>query len=70
MIPNSSNPAAQHESAIQALMEQTELPRETIAEVYQAELAALQEGVRITQFLSLIVSRRVVKSLRERGQAH
>ncbi|MET0983866.1 MAG: DUF3562 domain-containing protein [Steroidobacteraceae bacterium] len=64
------NSAAQHDSAIQSLIERTELPRDTVAELYRAELEAIQPEVRITQFLSLIVTRRVVHSLRERGLGH
>lgn len=69
MIPPTDS-TAQHESAIQSLVEKTELPRETVAEIYNAELEALEPEVRITQFLSLIVSRRVVRSLREHGARH
>lgn len=70
MIPSASNPRAQHESAIQRLVEETELPRETITEVYEAELEAMRSEVRITQFLSLIVARRVKQSLQERNLNH
>ena len=68
MIPN-PNSTAQHESAIGALAERTQLPRETVAELYRTELEAMQPDVRITQFLSLIVTRRVVRTLREQGDS-
>ncbi|MET0987084.1 MAG: DUF3562 domain-containing protein [Steroidobacteraceae bacterium] len=63
MIPSTSNSRTQHDSAIQSLAEQTALPRETVAALYEAELEAMKPEVRITQFLSLIVSRRVLNSL-------
>lgn len=67
MIPSPNNPRAQHDSAIQSLVEQTHLSREEIAELYEAELEALRPEVKITQYLSLIVSKRVVRWLKEQS---
>lgn len=69
MIPKHSVPAL-HESAIESLVQETTLPKEAIAELYDAELAALEPNATVKQFLPLIVSRRVREWIREHAQIH
>jgi hypothetical protein len=70
MIPKHSVPTALHESAIDSLVQETTLPKEAIVELYDAELATLEPQATITQFLPLIVSRRVKQWLRQHSRLH
>lgn len=61
MTPNPT--PAVHSSAIDTLAQETELPREVVAELYEEELSQLAPQASISQFLPLIVSRRVLSRL-------
>ena len=54
-----------HLAAIQALVEQIQRPIEEIAAVYQCELVQLGATATVTDFLPVLVAKRVPKSLSE-----
>jgi hypothetical protein len=57
--------AVHHENAIRALAEHSQASRNVIETLYWKELKKL-EPARITQYLPLVVSRRVREALRQR----
>jgi Protein of unknown function (DUF3562) len=59
-----------HESAIETLANETQMPRDVVANLYRAELSNLESGASIKQFLPLIVSRRVIQRLRVHRKIH
>ena len=58
--------SARHERAIEALAQQSDVPIDHIAELYERELAALTVSARITGFLSILTTRKVREILRQR----
>ena len=52
-----------HLDAISRLAQELALPEEVVAERYACELAALQEGARIDDYLILLTARRVRRTL-------
>jgi Protein of unknown function (DUF3562) len=56
-----------HVYAIDALVEETNRPVEEVAQLYMRELARLQVGARIQDYLVLLTSRRVRAALRRSG---
>ena len=66
-MANRTDPRALHDSAIETLASETDLPRDVVADLYRSELSKLEGSASVKQFLPLIVSRRVVRQLRIRG---
>jgi hypothetical protein len=55
---------AKHVSAIQTLSQQYRLPTDTVAELYEHELASISQDALITTYLPIFVTRRVNEMLR------
>ena len=58
--------SAKHERAIEALAQQSHVPIDHVAQLYERELAALTVSARITGFLSILTTRKVREILRQR----
>ena len=56
--------SARHERAIEALAQQSDVPIDHIAQLYERELATLTVSARITGFLSILTTRKVREILR------
>ena len=62
-------PAA--EEVVKAIAAETQMPMETVAKLYEETWAAYSDGARITDYLTVLVSRRVRENLRSmRNDAH
>ena len=59
-----SEEQAKHLSAIQHLSEESHLPADTVADLYERELTRIRQDALITTYLSIFVSRRVSELLR------
>jgi hypothetical protein len=62
----------QHLNAIQSLARDLEIPMGVVSELYESELVNLKQVVRIKDFLTVIVSRRVketIKKMITRGES-
>jgi hypothetical protein len=61
--------ASHHRRAIEFLAEETRMPIDEVAQLYEDKRAALQVGARITGFLSILATRSVRESLRQRRES-
>ena len=72
--PNSINTALysdeleknKHDSAIQKLTQELDVPAEEVRQLYEEVLGVYKEGATITDFLPILVSRSVKESLIQR----
>ena len=55
-----------HERAIEALAQQSHVPVDQVAQLYERELTSLTVGARITGFLAILTTRKVREILRQR----
>jgi hypothetical protein len=58
--------SATHERAIEVLAQQSYVPIDQVAQLYERELTALTLGARITGFLAILTTRKVREILRQR----
>jgi uncharacterized protein DUF3562 len=58
--------SATHARAIEALAQQSHVPIDHVAQLYERELAVLTVGARITGFLTVLTTRKVRELLRQR----
>jgi hypothetical protein len=67
-LSSSTHPreSATHERAIAALAQQSHVPIDHVAQLYERELAVLTVGARITGFLAILTTRKVREILRQR----
>jgi hypothetical protein len=55
-----------HERAIEALARESHVPIDQVAQLYEHELTGLKVGARITDFLTILTTRKVREILRQR----
>ena len=60
--------SAKHERAIAALAQQSHVLFDHVAQLYECELAVLTARARITDFLTILTTRKVREILRQRRQ--
>jgi len=60
----------QHRRAIETVAHDVKRPVEEVQSLYESELASLGRGARVRDFLSVLASRQVRLSLRQRGRWH
>src|SRR4029434_10680384 len=58
--------SARHERAIAALAQQSHVPFDHVAQLYERELAVLTARARITDFLTILMTRKVREISRQR----
>ena len=65
-LSSSTHPreSSTHERAIEALAQQSHVPIDQVAQLYERELAMLKVGARITGFLTILTTRKVREILR------
>jgi hypothetical protein len=57
----------QRDSEIELLAKKSDIPLDTVAQIYRAEHAKLEQTARIKTFLPVLAHRRVKEILRSRG---
>jgi hypothetical protein len=63
-------PDSQVQATIEALARELDLPFEQVASVYRRQVAALESGARIKNFVPILVSQRVRQELRRQHGSH
>jgi len=67
-MPSPSSKESHHERAIESLAEESQVPVNEVARLYEDARAELEAGARIRNFLGIFALRKVRKALLERSR--
>jgi uncharacterized protein DUF3562 len=67
-MPNLSSKESHHQRAIESLAEESQVPVNEIARLYEDARAELEAGARIRSFIGIFALRKVRKTLLERSR--
>jgi hypothetical protein len=67
-MPSPSSNESHHERAIESLAEESQVPVNEVARLYEDARAELEAGARIRNFLGIFALRKVRKTLLERSR--
>ena len=67
-MPNLFSRESHHERAIESLAEESQVPVNEVARLYEDARAKLETGARVRSFLGIFALRNVRKTLRQRSR--